>query len=255
MLWGAGITIIMMMTTTITSTTIMRRVVFSPPTGPGSDAGGLKPTLRALSRLLVAASPAFPTGGFAYSHGLEWAVEAGDVRDEAQLRCWLETLLSDGAGWSDAILLRHAYRCAAHESEIADLAELAAAMVPSRERQLETLAQGHAFAASAAAWSEVKPAAYPVAFGVFAARQGVSEEAACLGFLTAWVGNLVSAGVRLVPLGQQAGLRVLHGLEERVLAVMAETACATLDDLGTACFRADISAMRHETQYSRMFRS
>ena len=209
----------------------------------------------ALARLLVFSSPAFPTGGFAYSHGLEWAVEAGDVRNEATLRCWLATLLCDGAGWSDAILLRHAFRAAADEGRLAALAELAAAMAPSRERQLESLAQGHAFAASAVAWGGVREAAYPVAFGAFAARQGVDEAAACLGFLTAWLGNLVSAGVRLVPLGQQAGLRVLFGLEERMLAVVAETACATLDDLGTACFRADISAMRHETQYSRMFRS
>jgi urease accessory protein len=209
----------------------------------------------ALSRLLVCASPAFPTGGFAYSHGIEWAVEAGDVHDEHSLRDWLETLLCDGTGWSDAILLRHAFRSAADDVALAELAELAAAMAPSRERQLETLAQGQAFAASAAAWGEVPKAAYPVAFGVFAARQGVGEEAACLGFLTAWLGNLVSAGVRLVPLGQQAGLRALRALERRVLFVAAQTASATLDDLGTACFRADIAAMRHETQYSRMFRS
>ncbi len=233
----------------------MRRVGFSPPSGPGLDAGGLKPTLRALSRLLVAASPAFPTGGFAYSHGLEWAVQAGDVRDEDSLRDWLDVLLCGGAGWSDSILLRHAFRSAGDDAAVSGLGELAAALSPSLERRMETLWQGAAFAASAAAWGAVAPAAYPVAFGVFAAGQGVDEESACLGFLTAWLGNLVSAGVRLVPLGQQAGLRVLHGLEESVLAVVAESACATLDDLGTACFRADISAMRHETQYSRMFRS
>jgi urease accessory protein len=208
-----------------------------------------------LSRLLVAASPAFPTGGFAYSHGLEWAVEAGDVHDEESLRAWLDVLLCEGAGWSDVVLVRHAFRSAGDEAAMSALAELAAALVPSLERRMETLGQGEAFAASAAAWGVVAPAAYPVVFGAFAAQQGVDEDSACLGFLTAWLGNLVSAGVRLVPLGQQAGLRVLHALETSVLAVVAETACATLDDLGTACFRADISAMRHETQYSRMFRS
>ncbi len=209
----------------------------------------------ALARLLVFSSPAFPTGGFAYSHGLEWAVEAGDVRDEGSLRDWLETLLCCGAGWSDAILLRHAFRGSEDAVAIMDLAEIAAGLAPGKERQSETLAQGEAFSAAASVWCEVPMAAYPVAYGVFAARQGVEEESACLGFLTAWVGNLVSAGVRLVPLGQQAGLRVLRGLEARLLAVAAESAGATLDDLGTACFRADISAMRHETQYSRMFRS
>jgi urease accessory protein len=208
-----------------------------------------------LSRLLVAASPAFPTGGFAYSHGLEWAVEAGDVRDEKSLRGWLDVLLCEGAGWSDAVLLRHGFRSAGDEAAVSGLAEMGAALAPCLERRMETLAQGEAFAASAAAWGAVAPAAYPVVFGVFAARQGIDEESACLGFLSSWLGNLVSAGVRLVPLGQQAGLRVLHGLEASVLGVVAESACATLDDLGTSCFRADIAAMRHETQYSRMFRS
>ena len=209
----------------------------------------------ALARLLVFSSPAFPTGGFAYSHGIEWAVEAGDVRDEGSLRDWLETLLCHGAGWSDAILLRHAFRVFEDAVAVADLAEMAAALAPGRERQLETLAQGAAFSAAAAVWCGIPVAAYPVVYGVFAARQGVGEDAACVGFLSAWLGNLVSAGVRLVPLGQQAGLRVLRALESPLQDVSAESAFATLDDLGTACFCADISAMRHETQYSRMFRS
>ncbi len=209
----------------------------------------------ALARLLVFSSPAFPTGGFAYSHGLEWAVEAGDVRDERSAQGWLETLLCTGAGRSDAILLRHGFRAADDTVTLAGLVETAAALAPSRERQLETLAQGQAFSAAASVWCEVPVAAYPVAYGVFAARQGVGEDAACVGFLSAWMGNLVSASVRLVPLGQQAGLRVLRGLETLLIEVAAQSAGATLDDLGTACFRADISAMRHETQYSRMFRS
>jgi len=208
-----------------------------------------------LARLLCFASPAFPTGGFAYSHGLEWAVEAGDVRDQAGFSAWLAMVLADGSGRSDAILLRHAHRAAEDADRLAELAELAAATAPGLERQLEILAQGAAFAASAAAWGGVPACAYPVAFGAFAARQGLGEDAACIGYLTAWLGNLVSAGVRLVPLGQFAGLRVLRGLEDTVLAVADNTAAAGLDDLGGACFRADIAAMRHETQYSRMFRS
>jgi len=209
----------------------------------------------ALARLLVFSSPGFPTGGFAYSHGLEWAVEAGDVRDERSAQGWLETSLCSGAGRSDAILLRHAFRASDDLEALEELVGVAAALAPSRERQLETLAQGAAFSAAASVWCEIPVAAYPVAYGVFAARQSVSEDAACVGFLSAWLGNLVSASVRLVPLGQQAGLRVLRGLEAKLLEVAAESAVATLDDLGTACFRADISAMRHETQYSRMFRS
>ncbi len=211
--------------------------------------------LAALARLLVFSSPAFPTGGFAYSHGLEWAVEAGDVVDEASLQAWLGVVLSHGAGWSDAVLVRHAFRAARDEVVLAKLAELASALAPGLERQLETLAQGAAFAASGAVWSMAPVAAYPVAFGAFAATQGVDEDAACLGFLTAWIGNLVSAGVRLVPLGQSAGLRVIRAHEPAMLDVVDETVSASLEDVGAACFRADIAAMRHETQYSRMFRS
>jgi len=211
--------------------------------------------ISALARLLWFASPAFPTGGFAYSHGLEWAVEAGDVPDEAAFMVWLDLILRHGACRSDAILLRHAHRAANDEAALGELIELAGALAPCRERQLETLAQGHAFAAAGAAWGAAPEAAYPVSFGSFCARQDIAEEAACTGFLTATLGNLVSAGVRLVPLGQTAGLRLLCALEPVLVQMVQETACATLDDIGTACFRADIAAMRHETQYSRMFRS
>lgn len=210
----------------------------------------------ALARLLCFASPAFPTGGFAYSHGLEWAVEARDVTDAASLSAWVASLLSDGSGRSDAILLRHAYRMADNAPDLAALAELAAALSPSRERQLESLAQGAAFAASARAWGgRAMDAVYPVAFGSFAARQQIDEDAACIAYLSAWTGNLVSAGIRLIPLGQSDGLSLLAGLQPALLHAAAGSRTAALDDIGTACFRADLAAMRHETQYSRMFRS
>ena len=210
----------------------------------------------ALARLLCFASPAFPTGGFAYSHGLEWAVEARDVTNAASLSAWVASLLSDGSGRSDAILLRHAYRRADNAPDLAALTELAAALSPSRERQLESLAQGAAFAASARAWGGcATDAAYSVAFGSFAARQQIDEDAACIAYLSAWTGNLVSAGIRLIPLGQSDGLSLLAGLQPALLYAAAESRTAALDDIGTACFRADLAAMRHETQYSRMFRS
>jgi len=209
----------------------------------------------ALARLLWFASPGFPTGGFAYSHGLEWAVEAGDVGDEEGLRNWLETLLKHGAGWNDAVLLRLAHRAAADGEGLDALIEIAGALAPSTELHLETTAQGAAFAAAASVWGEAPVAAHPVSFGAFAARQNIAEDACCTAYLAAWIANLVSAGVRLIPLGQMAGLRVLHALELTVQTVANESKTATLDDLGTACFRADIASMRHETQYSRMFRS
>jgi urease accessory protein len=211
--------------------------------------------LPALTRLLWFASPSFPTGGFAYSHGLEWAVEAGDVPTEAALLAWLEIHLRNGAGWTDAILARHAHRAANDPAALTELADLAASTATSRERLLETVAQGEAFAAAAATWGVAPRAAYPVAFGAFAAHQDVAEDEACAAFLAASVGNLVSAGIRLVPLGQTAGLRVLRALEPTLAEVAEATAAATLEDLGTACFAADIAAMRHETQHTRIFRS
>jgi len=216
-----------------------------------------------LLKLLTWLSPAFPTGGFAYSHGLEWAVEAGDVRNEAGLAAWLDDLLRHGAGRADAILLRHAHR-AADLAALADLAELAAAAQPSRERQAETLGQGGAFALAAVVWGAPLldallaaglPVPYPVAVGALAAAHGVAEDDAALGLLHAFTANAVSAAVRLVPLGQTAGLRVLAMLEPAVAQVADDTRTATLDDLGGACFRSDIAAMRHETQYTRLFRS
>ncbi len=211
---------------------------------------------RALARLLCLASPAFPTGGFAYSHGLEWAVEAGDIRDAGGLLDWLAALLTHGSGRADAILLCHAHHAWDRPDMLAGLAELAAASSPGLERRAETLNQGAAFAASCLAWGcDVPPSAYPVVFGAAAGAQGIGQEAACIGFLTAWTGNLVSAGVRLVPLGQSDGLRVLAGLEDTLLQVVHAARTATLDELGTACFRADLACLQHETQYSRMFRS
>jgi urease accessory protein len=221
-------------------------------------------TAEALLRLHAWLSPAFPVGAFAYSHALEWVVETGDVRDEPTLCDWLTDLLRLGSGRSDAILLRHAYR-ATSTVALAEVAELAAAVSPSRERREETLAQGTAFAAAAMAWGAlpltalaaagVDRVAYPVAVGALAAAHSIGEDATTACYLQAFAGNLISAAVRLIPLGQSAGLRVTAALERPILDVAGETAMAGLDDLGSSCFRSDIAAMRHETQYTRLFRT
>jgi urease accessory protein len=214
----------------------------------------------ALLRLLTWLSPAFPTGGFAYSHALEWSVEAGDVVDEAGLIDWLTKILECGALWSDAILLRHAYR--ATDAELPGLADFGVALAPSLERRLETLAQGAAFRQAAVAWPAPAleawpdaPLPYPVAVGVLAAAQGVVEDDATLAYLHAAVANMISAAVRLIPLGQSAGLRAQAALEAGILATASRSEAATLDDAGTVCWRSDIAAMRHETQYTRLFRT
>jgi urease accessory protein len=217
-------------------------------------------------RLLAWLSPSFPTGAYAYSHGLEWAVETGDIRDGDTLRVWLEDVLTQGAGRCDAILLRHAHRGARDEDALAEIAELAAAASPARERQGETLGQGGAFVAAATPWHSPalvalaerigrEQIAYPVAVGALAGAHDIPEDAVAAGYLETFCANLISAAVRLVPLGQTAGLRVLAALEPVMLRVAAETRTATLDDLGGCAFRSDMAAMRHETQYTRLFRS
>ncbi|MCK1285010.1 urease accessory protein UreF [Bradyrhizobium sp. 44] len=228
----------------------------------------------ALYRLMTWLSPAFPVGGFSYSSGIEWAVEAGDITDTASLADWLDAMLRDGSGFCDATFLVHAYRATeagegdtlSDIADIADIAELAAAFVSSRERQLETTSQGRAFIDIArAAWDADgldamvaacrTPLVYPVAVGVVAAMHGVPLAPTLHAFLHALVSNWISAASRLIPLGQTDSQRVLVRLEAAVAATANRALNATLDDLGGATFRADLASLRHETQYTRLFRS
>jgi urease accessory protein len=211
---------------------------------------------RPLLHLLAWLSPAFPTGGFAYSHGLEWAVEAGDISDADMLRDWLADVIAHGSVRSDTILLRHAHRNANDPTALREIAALGLAATPSRERRDEALNQGRAFVLAVAPWAQVaNDMPYAVAVGAAAAGKGVPEDDTAAAYMQAFVTNLISAAVRLVPLGQTAGLRVLAALEPVILATAEATKTASLDDLGGCTFRSDLAAMRHETQYTRLFRS
>jgi urease accessory protein len=222
----------------------------------------------ALYRLMTWLSPAFPVGGFSYSSGIEWAVEAGDITDAASLKDWLAAMLTDGSGFCDGVVLAHAHRAVAADDDRAsrEVAELAAAFVPSRERQLETTTQGRAFIEIArAAWdcdglshavAQCDGAiVYPVAVGIVSAAHAIPLEPALHAFLHALVSNWISAGARLIPLGQTDNQRVLAALEPAVSETARRAIAAKLDDLGSATFRADLASLRHETQYTRLFRS
>lgn len=212
-------------------------------------------------------SPAFPVGGYAYSHGLEWAAEAGDVRDAATLSDWLRTVLCDGAGRSDVILLGAAHRAVSARDGTALLAanDLALALAPSAELRLETAQQGRSFlSAVRATWpsgrleaaaAELEEVAYPVAVGLAAAAHGIGLAETARAFLTAFAANLVSAAMRLAPIGQTAGQRVLAGLVPSLAATADAALGLDLDDVGGPTFRADLGSFRHETQYTRLFRS
>jgi len=211
------------------------------------------PMTEALWKLTAWLSPSYPVGAFSYSHGLEWAVEAGDVTDRATLTSWVADCLEHGAGRTDAILLAHAHA----DPNNPEIAELAAALQPSRERQLESQAQGAAFArATADAWGpDLDAAPYPVAVGRAAAAHEVAAGETVYLYLHAFAANLVSAGVRLIPLGQTDGQRALAALMPVARVVAAEALTAPLDAIGGCALRADLAAMKHETQYTRLFRS
>ena len=222
------------------------------------------PPASALYTLMTWLSPAYPVGAFAYSHGLESAVDAGDLTDAGSALDWIGFLVEHGSGWNDAVFLAAAHRSTATGAPLDDIAELAAAYAPSAERSLETLAQGTAFARICRdAWATDHPAltaqsgevAYPVAVGAIAAAHGVPLAATLEAYLHGFAANLVSAAVRLIPLGQTDGQRIVARLAPVVARVAARAAAASLDDLGGSTVRADMASMRHETLYSRLVRS
>ena len=238
------------------------RADLSPQAGRGE---GCSPTLY---RLMTWMSPAYPVGAFSYSGGLEWAVEAGDVRSADTLRGWLTTIIRDGSVFCDAAIFCHAHRAAAcgDDQALAATAELAAAFIGSKERFLETTAQGQAFLQiTQSAWTTPAldrlvaawdgPLAYPVPVAAACAGHGIALIPALHAFLHGVISNLVSAGVRLIPLGQTDGQRVLAALEAPIVQTAERALATTIEDIGSATLRADIAGMRHETQYTRLFRS
>jgi urease accessory protein len=229
----------------------------------------LPPPLSLPLPLLVWLSPGFPIGAFAYSHGLEWAVESGGVRDAATLRDWLGDLVAAGSIRADAVILAATITAiAARDVEAAwEINALALALAPSRERLLETSAQGNAFlAAVGPAWPAPGldlfiamlaegDCAYPVAVGAACAAHAISTRPALDAFTLAACANLVSAAVRLGPIGQTEAQAVIAALCPALGELAAFAAGSSLADVGTCAWGADIASMRHETQYSRLFRS
>jgi len=223
---------------------------------------------RALYQLMSWLSPSYPVGAFSYSHGIEWVVETGVVRDADTLRRWIEGIVTQGGGWTDAVFFVHAYTAARDDDEdaLCRVAELAAAFAPSRERKLETCAQGDAFvsvterawpcdalALLRSVWDG--PVAYPVAVGVTAAGHGIPLGGALTAMLHAYAANLVSAGVRLIPLGQTDAQRIGAALMEAVRSVAERAPNTPIDDVGGMAALSDIASMKHETQYTRLFRT
>ena len=200
-------------------------------------------------------SPSFPVGAFAYSHGLEQVIDRGDIHNAETLAQWLRDLLEHGSTRSDITLLAAAFN--AEGSEIDDIDQTARAFASSAERVVETVDQGTAFARTVdEVWgTKMGPLTYPVAAGRAARLKRLPLDMTTEIYLHAFIANLVSAAVRLVPLGQTDGQRVLSELAPLILATAEAARDCPLSSLSSACFAADIAAMHHETQYSKVFRT
>jgi urease accessory protein len=261
-------TTVMAIIITTTTGTITAIPMLMTTNEPDARSGMTEAETAVLYRLMTWLSPSFPVGSFSYSSGIEWAVEAGDIADANSLRDWLAAMLTDGSGFCDGVFLAHAHRAveADRDDMLREVAELAAAYASSRERQLETATQGRAFIEIArTAWdcdgltqavaACGGPIVYPVAVGIIGAAHAIPLTPLLHAFLHGLVSNWISAGSRLIPLGQTDSQRVLAALEPFVAATAKRALLATLDDLGGATFRADLASLRHETQYTRLFRS
>jgi urease accessory protein len=226
---------------------------------------------RALLRLQSWLSPAFPAGSYSYSHGLEWAVEAREVCDRRSLVDWLESDLRHGSGRNEAIFFKEAWLYAMKNDQegLVEISELAAAFRGTSEFALESSQPASAcLAIFKKVWPDrtldllaeilrerqISPAV-AVVLGVRLACEGAPLSVALPVFLQSYIANLVTAGVRLIPLGQTDGQLAIAELEHVIEAASAQAAASTIDDLGSAAFMVDLASMAHETQYTRLFRS
>ena len=197
-------------------------------------------------------SPAVPTGGFAYSHGLEQAMTDG-VDDADAVARWVAEVLTRGGGWNDAVILSLTLQ----GEDAGELADLARAMAGSAERLAETMDQGRAFAATIAAIDglDLPARPLPVVVGLAARRLDLPASEIIAHYLHGFAGNLISAATRFLPLGQAQAQRALAGLHMLIADIAARAVAADREALETGCIGADLAAMRHETLEVRIFRT
>jgi len=224
----------------------------------------------ALFRLMSWLSPAYPVGAYAFSHGLEYAVDAGGVSDREGARDWIATVMSLGSGYADLVFAAAAWDIdAGHPAapeELRELNELALAFQGTAELRLESTAQGRAFASvTADAWPCAATEAltqlsrdeivHAVAVGAVARSHGIGRAETLTAYAHAYAANLVSAAVRLIPLGQTDGQRITAELMPVCLAAVERAAATPVDDVSSSTPMVDVASMKHEVQYTRLFRS
>lgn len=201
-------------------------------------------------------SPAFPIGGFHFSHGLELSIDSGAVNDKATLTGWTKDVLEHGSGANDALFLNAAFS-ANTDADLAGIDDTARAFAASGERLRETLDMGRAFAriTSHLLGHDFAPGCYPVVVGHAAQKAGLPPLLSTKMYLQSFVTNLASVGMRLIPLGHSDGQALIQELLPVCESVAEAAVDGDLSRLSSTSFLSDIAAMRHETQHSRVFRT
>lgn len=218
-----------------------------------------------LLRLLHLVSPSLPIGAFTYSQGLEWAVEAGWVRDQAQLAAWLEGQLSQGLGRLDLPLLTRLQGAVTRRDATAfdHWSRYLLACRDTRESRAEERQRGKALATllphlgldPGDDWRAGCERCQAAGLALAAGRWTIPPAATALGYAWAWLENQVLAGVKLIPLGQTAGQRLLHRLSARLPGLVSTSLELSDEALGGALPALAIASSLHEEQYTRLFRS
>ena len=211
------------------------------------------PTDSKLITLMQWLSPAFPIGGFAYSHGLEWAINKGYVSNREELKKWISDLLEYGSLKNDAILIKLVLK----GSDPKEINEIAMALCPANERLSETQLQGSAFCKiMREVWSlEIDDLTLPIALALAAKNESIDQNLVVPAYLHSFCSNLISVAMRLIPIGQTDGQKTLRELSPLISDSVRAVAKSDKDDLGSACFLSDVSAMQHEYLQPRVFKT
>ncbi len=226
-----------------------------------------------LYRLLTWLSPAFPIGSFSYSHGLENAVEHGQVTDRESLLQWITAVINYGTARCDASIFCLVYAAINHPQQsplsLETVVQYAYALQATAELKLEALAQGKSFLAAImanyanSALLAVQQRLHQltceptlaVAVAITCAIEGIALQLALTAYLQAFSAQLVSVGIRLIPLGQTQGQQIIALLPDIIQPAVAQAMQCSWEDIGSATINLELASMRHETQYTRLFRS
>ncbi len=215
--------------------------------------------------LLQLVSPALPVGAYSYSEGIETLVEGGIINCDRTLKHWLEQELSYGSIRTEAAVMLRAYKATVLQDRTAliywnnwlsaarETSELRASswqMGQSLRRLL--LAMKPEKAQSICLPGECN---YAICLGIAAALEQIEAKSVILGYLHSWASNLITAGVKLIPLGQTAGQILLHELHINISDAATEIISLEDDELNSCSWGLALASMAHETQYTRLFRS